>query len=797
MTTTNTDDDVRIDTGTLIAAVWSRALRVVIVTVILLVLTFVMLMFVPKLYESSANILVEQRDSTFLRAIGGGVSGGVADDTSIASEIELIKSRDTLLYVIEKENLTAESEFAGGSVSPIGMIFQVFGMGGNSGNVNIQERVLANVADNLTVVRERDSRIISILFRAQNPQLAARVANAIADAHIARRAGLVISDTADATRWLKVEIDKMRTRVAEAEGQVAAYRVENDLFTNGENNSLLDQQLSDIATQISSAQERKSTAQSRALVLRGLIKAGQPIEGVPAVRDSPTITQLIIEKGRLQSERALRLSTLLPNHPDVKALSSQISQIDRQVVIEGRRVAEALDAEADVEADLERSLRSELARLKVDASGATTSTVALNELEREAKAQRDLLETYLLRFRDASARTDSNSALPDVRVVSLAAPSLSPASPKTALIMVAVLIMSIAGQVGYILFAELISGRSLVEIDADHARRRRNRSRSHWDDEPTDDYDDAHEFEPKSRPRPPRVERNPYGETRARRPIVEPQWSQRPAWENPLKKMRARAVERQAQADQQAFMQQQAYWQAMNQQQAWSQNQMPGNPQDPYAQQAPQAPYAQQAPQDPSGFSGPAPVRSQQSSMPADMVALAAAIAAGRERIVFISTLGDLNESDSAIAYLTQNALSRGLSVVVVDGASGEQGDVPGLSDLCAGDASFGDIVHRGRRSNTAEVPWGRHQRLDHRSFSAVTLAEALADIYEVVLISTGRPGIASSLPLFAGVDGLVLVASPFEIDEETLQGIEDDAASLEFNRVQLVNLEGVSIQVA
>lgn len=788
MTTINTDDDVRIDTGALVSAVWSRALRVIVVTVILLVLTFVMLMFVPKLYESSANILVEQRDSTFLRATNGSASGGVADDTSIASEIELIKSRDTLLYVIEKENLTTESEFSAPSVSPIGLIFQALGMGGSSGNVNIQERVLANVADGLVVIRERDSHVISIIFRAQNPQLAARVANAIADSHIARRAGLVISDTADATRWLKVEIDKMRTRVAEAEGQVAAYRVENDLYTNGDNNSLLDQQLSDIATQISSAQERKSTAQSRALVLRGLIKAGQPIEGVPAVRDSPTITQLVIEKGRLQSERAQRLATLLPNHPDVKALSAQISQIDRQVIIEGRRVAEALDAEADVEADLERSLRNELARLKVDASGATTSTVALNELEREAKAQRDLLETYLLRFRDASARTDSNSALPDVRVVSLAAPSLSPASPKTALIMVAVLIMSIAGQIGHILFAELISGRSLVEIDADHARRRRSRSRSHWDDEPADDYDDEHE----SRSRRPRVERNPYGEPRPRRPIVEPQWSQRPAWENPLKKMRTRAVERQAQADQQAFMQQQAYWQAINQQQAqqhaWSQNQIPGNPQDP---------YAQQAPQDPSGFSGPAPVRSQQSSMPADMVALAAAIAAGRERIVFISTLGDLTESDSAIAYLTQNALSRGLSVVVVDGASGEQGDVPGLSDLCAGESSFGDIVHRGRRSNTAEVPWGRHQRLDHRSFSAVTLAEALADIYEVVLISTGRPGIASSLPLFAGVDGLVLVASPFEIDEETLQGIEDDAASLEFNRVQLVNLEGVSTQVA
>src|SRR5690606_27210113 len=99
---------------------------------------------------------------------------------------------------------------------------------------------------------------------------------------------------------------------------------------------------------------------------------------------------------------------------------------------------------------------------KSSASTATTDTVTLDGLEREAKAQRDLLEGYLQRYSEAMSRVDANSALPDVRVVSLAAPSVSPASPKTSLILLAVGIVALATQLGVIIFGELISGRAII-----------------------------------------------------------------------------------------------------------------------------------------------------------------------------------------------------------------------------------------------------------------------------------------------------------------------------------------------
>lgn len=457
------DDDLRMDMGMLAGAIVSRWLRILVVTLLLLALTYAILLFVPKMYESQAGILVETRENAFTQPTSGTTStvSSVTAEAAVSSQIELIKSRDTLLRVIDQLKLRDVPEFNGtGDTGPLASVFHMLGRTPNPDSLD--ETVLNNLNDRLTVIRERDSNIISIFARSRDPQLAAQIANAVASAHVQRRADLSLQDTAEAGVWLEQEIVKLRQRVSDAETAVANYKVDNDLFSGTNNTSLLDQQLSDVAKQITDAQERRNTAQSRAALIRSLLESGQPIDSVPDVQNSVVIQQLSQTKGTLQGELAQREATLLPNHPTIKALKAQIGEIQQQINVEARRVVAALEAEARIEADLVTSLQGDLTSAKATASTATTSTVKLDELEREAKAQRDLLESYLLRYRDAIARSDSSSALPDVRVITVAAPTVTPASPKVSLILAAVAFVSIALQFGGIVFSELMSGRAIV-----------------------------------------------------------------------------------------------------------------------------------------------------------------------------------------------------------------------------------------------------------------------------------------------------------------------------------------------
>lgn len=756
--------DARIDVGAVLGAVVKRLPRIVLVTVLLLAATFAILMFMPRLYESSASILVEPRSNIYIRAANEqapSLTGGEAG--VVSSQIELIKSRDTLMKVIDQLDLRSVPEFNGsgsGGFSPLGIVSQLLGR--KSTPVSIDETVLGNLYERLTVIQERDSRLISVLVRSTDPQRAADIANAVANAHVARRAELSLSDTAEASGWLLTEIERLRTLVTAAETKVARFKVDNDLFTGSNNTSLLDQQLSAVATQINAAQERKATALSRAALIRGMLERGQSIEGVADVRDSVVIQQLSEEKARLQGEKAQRSATLLANHPTIQALTAQINEMNNQIAIEGRRVADALDAEAQIEADLEVSLQADLTRAKGTASTATQDNVTLDSLEREAKAQRDLLEGYLQRYNEAFSRTESNSALPDVRVVSVAAPSVTPASPKTQLILLAIGLVSAATQVGLIVFTELMSGRAIVPGRAPE------RAQDELDEMPFSEAElEAEQVdvtapdlaEEPVAPEPSLLD-EPIPEPQLSKP-VEPVFAEPPVAETAPTEMDAASN----------FMRALA------------------NDVDAAATRQPAAALPTES--QPALDVPARPVRREPRGIPG-MIALSdltADLVLGRTHLVMLAGHRSNADCEALAEELVGDALSRGLSVALVDAGSARPSDEPGLTDLSTDAASFGDVVHKSADNSFAEIPWGRGRTISRQSGKPLTLLEALGDIYEVVVLMTGRVGMASTLPMFESLEGrLVLIAG----DDDEIDAVAETRRQLldaGFSQVEIASL--------
>lgn len=776
--------DARIDVAAVLGAVAKRLPRIVLVTLVLLAATFALLMFVPRLYESSASILVEPRSNIYSRAsneAAPSLSGSEAG--VVSSQIELIKSRDTLLKVIDQLDLRSLPEFngaGGGGFSPFGLVTRL--LGSKSTPVSIDEVVLGNLYDRLSVIQERDSRLISVILRSTDPQRAADIANAIANAHVARRAGLSLSDTAEASGWLREEIDRLRLVVEKDEKAVADFKINNDLFTGANNTSLIEQQLSAIAAQISTAQERKSTATSRATLIRGMLERGQSIEGVADVRDSVVIQSLSEEKAKLQGEKAQRSATLLASHPTIRALTAQIGELDKQIAIEGRRVADALESEAQIEAGLETSLKADLARAKESSSTATQDTVTLDGLQREAKSQRDLLEGYLSRYNEAFSRTETSSDLPDVRVVSLAAPSVSPASPKTQLILAAVGIVSLAIQIGLIVFTELMSGRAIIvgeaparpqdeleqvpfsvhELEPDQ----RADIEMAGDDEFADDTDAESAYagaEHAFGAADPVDDETEFAAT----DVVEPV---EPAFDQYLDP-RPEAARIAAPALGAGIATQQA------------------NLTDALADMADErSEEAETSVAALADWQPPRVAEQVRATIPEaiSLEALTADMVLGRTHLVLLAAHRANDDCEAVADELIAEALARGLSVALVDAGSANLSEEPGLSDLSSGKASFGDVVHKSSDNSFAEVPWGRGRSVLRNSSKPLTLVEALGDIYEVVVLLTGRVGMNSTLPMFAGMDGRVVLVA----------GRDDDGDAVADSRAQLLEAGFDTVEV-
>ena len=453
--------DADFDVPALGAALWRNKWKILRPTILIALATLAVVMVIPPKYLSESRVLVVGRDNIYLRpdADKDIVDRSVVDPEAVTSQVQLILSRDLASEVIDKLKLGERREFdpALGGVSLVKRVLGIFGFIKNPMSMTPQERMLEAYYDRLSVYAVDKSRVIVIDFLSENPELAARVANAVADAYLERQQSAKQEQARSAGQWLSGEIESMRRKVAEAEAKVEAFRAKSNLLVGPNNTTLSAQQLGDLNAQLATARTQKADAQAKARLIRGMLQSGEPIESSD-ILNSELIRRLSEQRVTLRAQLAEQSSSLLDNHPRIKELKAQIADLDKQIRKEAEIMARSLENDAKLaDARVEAQLQT-FDQLKGQAATTNEQDIQLRALERDAKSQRDLLESYLAKYREASARDTINSAPPDARVISRATVSNVPAYPKK---LPTVLIMSLATLVlmsGMVLTRELLAG---------------------------------------------------------------------------------------------------------------------------------------------------------------------------------------------------------------------------------------------------------------------------------------------------------------------------------------------------
>jgi len=261
--------------------------------------------------------------------------------------------------------------------------------------------------------------------------------------------------TKAAGAWLQGEIEKLRKRVAEAEAKAEEFRGKTNLFVGTNNTSLSNQQLGEFNSQLGSARAQKADAETRARLIRDMLRRGEPIESSD-VANSEIIRRLSEQRVTLKGQLAEQSSTLLDGHPRIKELKAQIADLDRQITGEAEKLIRSLENDARIAGARVEALSTNLDQLKRQAASANGDDVQLRALDREAKAQRELLESYLAKYREANARETIGNAPSDSRIISRAVASNTPYFPKK---MPTVLVATLATMVlcaGFVCTGELM-----------------------------------------------------------------------------------------------------------------------------------------------------------------------------------------------------------------------------------------------------------------------------------------------------------------------------------------------------
>src|SRR5205085_3453480 len=117
-----------------------------------------------------------------------------------------------------------------------------------------------------------------------------------------------------------------------------------------------------------------------------MLQSGRTIEASD-VLTSELIRRLSEQRAILRAQLAEQSSTLLDGHPRIKELKAQIADLERQLRLEGERLARSLENDARIAGSRVDALSANLDQLKQQAVQTNEQDIQLRALEREAKAQ--------------------------------------------------------------------------------------------------------------------------------------------------------------------------------------------------------------------------------------------------------------------------------------------------------------------------------------------------------------------------------------------------------------------------
>jgi polysaccharide biosynthesis transport protein len=399
----------------------------------------------PK-YQAEARVLIDNFETPYDSAnVTQQQSRQEApiDARRINSQVAALQSQDLGDRVIKVLSLGDKAEFDP-MKEGLGFVKQALiatGFSDDPRKMTIEQRAYETYSDSLTVYPIPESNVIAIKYTSESPQVALDVANTAVEGYVASTREFRATDNDRVREWLSTQIEGLRQRVAQSDAAVEKYRAEAGLL-KGQSTTLGTQELSELSTQISLAEAASTEAKAKAQEIRELLETQGTVEASSEVLASPIIQRLLEQQAAAEGRVTALSATYLSSHPKIIAAQKDVNDFDRRIRKEALKIVDGLQGQAKIAAARANSLRKSLEGLKDREGNSLQDEVKLKELEREAKANRDQLETMLARFADSNTRQNLELQPGFARVIQKATLPASPYFPKPGPI---ILLASLAG----------------------------------------------------------------------------------------------------------------------------------------------------------------------------------------------------------------------------------------------------------------------------------------------------------------------------------------------------------------
>jgi chain length determinant protein EpsF len=321
----------------------------------------------------------------------------------------------------------------------------------DGGRGTVAQRLAPLLQKKLDVKPSRESNLININFAGADPQFAAAVANAFAQAYIDTSLELKVEPAKQYAAWFDARTRQLRDSLEKAQQALSAYQREKGIVATEERIDYESARLNEISSQLTQIQALRGDTTSRQR------QAGAGNENMQEVLQSPLISGLKVDLARAEARLQDVQSRLGTNHPEYLKAQSEIGSLRERITLETRRVASSLGSANQVNVQREAELRAALDAQKKKVLQLKEERDGIDVLQRDVEGAQRAYELVTQRL--AQTSLESQTQQTNIAVLTPAQPPLEPSFPKLLLnTLIAIFLGTLLG-VGTALLLELMQRR--------------------------------------------------------------------------------------------------------------------------------------------------------------------------------------------------------------------------------------------------------------------------------------------------------------------------------------------------
>lgn len=424
---------------------------IILVFLLVVITTGVVTYFLPKQYESSVTMQINQND-TYLKVFDDRGGGGGFDPRFITTQFEIIQRKEILYPVIEALGLEQKWK-------------KLYGIVG-------KEQTLFRLRKMIDVREIRNTELIQISVLDQDKNEASEIANRIAEEYQRRRIGEQQGTVNRSLIQLKDEVAKQSRRVDELRAEAQRIRIENEIQDLNPDSVVDPMQAANEV--LLSVEQQVSTERLRVSSLRAKYEQISKLTDDQIMRSistldvqDPTIIQMLPQYQEVASEEARLLNSGLgSNHPTVKSMRAKKEVMSKQLASQIASLRASMEANIRIGEESIKELEQRLRESQSKQQTSKTRASGYYEAKNNYIQAKRILEAAEMRL---STETMQRTMPQDPAVIwERAEPADFPSRPRVLLNMILGVVVGLGFGIGLAFFIEYLdtSVKTLEEVES-------------------------------------------------------------------------------------------------------------------------------------------------------------------------------------------------------------------------------------------------------------------------------------------------------------------------------------------